>query len=128
MAGPRWDELERAIRARDSEAAERVWLELLEQDSGNVDGFPPRQAAWSVTVARCLAGDVSPESLLVVAEAALPADRDGHRCEAFFYTGMLLLLDGKTVGARESMTKSIATGKKTFREYQSAEAVLKRLK
>ena len=39
MAGPRWDELERAIRAKDSEAAERLWLELLEQDPGNVDGF-----------------------------------------------------------------------------------------
>ena len=39
MAGPRWDELERAIRAKDSEAAERLWLELVEQDSGNVDGF-----------------------------------------------------------------------------------------
>lgn len=39
MPGPRWDELERAIRARDGEAAERVWLELLEQDSSNVDGF-----------------------------------------------------------------------------------------
>ena len=39
MAGPRWDELERAIRSKDSEAAERLWLELLEQDGGNVDGF-----------------------------------------------------------------------------------------
>ena len=39
MAGPRWDELERAIRAKDSVAAERLWLELLEQDPGNVDGF-----------------------------------------------------------------------------------------
>ena len=39
MAGPRWDELERSIRAKDSEAAERIWLELVEQDSGNIDGF-----------------------------------------------------------------------------------------
>ena len=39
MAGPRWDELERAIRSKDSEAAERLWLELLEQDGGNVEGF-----------------------------------------------------------------------------------------
>jgi transcription elongation factor GreA len=35
----RWDELERAIRGKDSDAAERLWLELLEQDPGNVDGF-----------------------------------------------------------------------------------------
>ena len=39
MADSRWDELERAIRAKDSDAAERLWLELLERDSGNVDGF-----------------------------------------------------------------------------------------
>jgi transcription elongation factor GreA len=39
MPGPRWDELERAIRARDSDAAERIWLELLEQDLSSVDGF-----------------------------------------------------------------------------------------
>ncbi len=39
MAGPRWDELERAILAKDSDAAERMWLELLESDPGNVDGF-----------------------------------------------------------------------------------------
>ena len=39
MAAPRWDELERAIRAKDSDAAERLWLELLESDSGNVEGF-----------------------------------------------------------------------------------------
>ncbi len=39
MPGPRWDELERAIRAHDGDAAERAWLELLEQDLGNVDGF-----------------------------------------------------------------------------------------
>jgi transcription elongation factor GreA len=39
MAGARWDELERAIRAKDGEAAERVWLELIEQDPANVDGF-----------------------------------------------------------------------------------------
>src|SRR5262245_19287993 len=39
MADARWDELERAIRAKDSDAAERLWLELLERDSGHVDGF-----------------------------------------------------------------------------------------
>lgn len=39
MADPRWDELERAIRAKDSDAAERLWLELLERDPGHVDGF-----------------------------------------------------------------------------------------
>jgi transcription elongation GreA/GreB family factor len=39
MPGARWDELERAIRAKDGEAAERVWLELIEQDPGNVDAF-----------------------------------------------------------------------------------------
>jgi transcription elongation factor GreA len=38
MPGPRWDELERAIRSRDGDAAERIWLELLEQDL-SVDGF-----------------------------------------------------------------------------------------
>jgi transcription elongation factor GreA len=37
--GARWDELERAIRAKDGEAAERVWLELIEQDPGNVEAF-----------------------------------------------------------------------------------------
>ncbi|MCC7137544.1 MAG: transcription elongation factor GreA [Planctomycetes bacterium] len=39
MPDARWDELERAIRAKDSEAAERLWLELLERDPGHVDGF-----------------------------------------------------------------------------------------
>src|SRR5262245_13625446 len=39
MPDSRWDELERAIRAKDSDAAERLWLELLERDSGHVDGF-----------------------------------------------------------------------------------------
>jgi transcription elongation factor GreA len=39
MPASRWDELERAIRGKDSDAAERLWLELLEQDSGNVEGF-----------------------------------------------------------------------------------------
>jgi transcription elongation factor GreA len=39
MAGSRWDELERAIRAKDSDAAERVWLELIEHDPANVEGF-----------------------------------------------------------------------------------------
>ena len=39
MAGARWDELERAIRAKDGEAAERVWLELIEQDPDAVDAF-----------------------------------------------------------------------------------------
>jgi transcription elongation GreA/GreB family factor len=42
MAGARWEELDRAIRAKDGEAAERAWLELIEQDSGDagkVDAF-----------------------------------------------------------------------------------------
>ena len=35
----RWDDLHRAIEARDTESAERVWLELLETDLEHVDRF-----------------------------------------------------------------------------------------
>jgi len=35
----RWDDLHRAIEAKESESAERVWLELIETDSDAVDRF-----------------------------------------------------------------------------------------
>jgi transcription elongation factor GreA len=35
----RWDDLHRAIEAKDTEAAERLWLELMESESASVDPF-----------------------------------------------------------------------------------------
>src|SRR5262245_47855885 len=35
----RWDDLHRAIEAKDSEGAERIWLELVESDPDAIDRF-----------------------------------------------------------------------------------------
>ena len=35
----RWDDLRRAIDARDTEGTERIWLELLESDLDSIDRF-----------------------------------------------------------------------------------------
>jgi tetratricopeptide (TPR) repeat protein len=104
---------------RDSATSElKTWLASLP---------PARQGTWVPSVARCFVGETKPEALVALADAAPPADREGQRCEAYFYAGMVLLLDGKTDPAVEYLKKCLETQKRDFVEYMSANHVLKRL-
>ena len=70
----RWDDLHRAIEAKDTEGAERIWLELLETDLGAVDRF--------VSAARVLAehsGGKRQGGILLWMLAESLKEKDRHR-------------------------------------------------
>jgi lipoprotein NlpI len=68
------------------------------------------------------------EAALLAAAADPNAEKQlGQQCEAWYYAGMKRLLAGDKPAAAERFRKCLATEKRTFVEYQAAQAELKAL-
>ncbi len=92
-------------------------------------GKRPATAAgdWVSKVGGHLLGTI-PEADLLAAAVSPDAQKDsGQHCEAWFYAGMKRLLAGDKETAADYFHKCLATGQKSFSEYQMAASELKAL-
>lgn len=86
--------------------------------------WPVMEEKWSGQVAGFLLGKVKEDAFLNAASSS-DANKDaGQHCEAFYYAGMVRLLAGDKDAAAEDFRRCLATGKRTFTEYQFAKAEL----
>jgi tetratricopeptide (TPR) repeat protein len=88
---------------------------------------PATGSDWVSKVGGLLLGDVSETELLAAAASPDANIESRHYCEAWFYTGMKLLFAGDKPAAARHFRKCLATGVKTFVEYQFAQAEMKAL-
>ncbi len=83
--------------------------------------------AWTKTIGQFAAESLSEADFLAAAAKGDEKTVAGQQCEAFYYAGLMHLVKGDPVGARDFLNKSIATGKKDYYEYLFAEAELARM-
>ncbi len=82
---------------------------------------------WISNVAGHLLGTVTEASLFAAAVSADAKKERDQMCEAWFYAGMKKLFAGDKAAAAGCFRKCLATERRTFAEYQLAEAELKTL-
>ncbi len=83
------------------------------------------QDGWTLPVGGFLLGRVSEAGLLTATASPDPKRESGQSCEAWYYVGIKKLLAGDRTAAAADFRKCLATGRKTFIEYQFAEAELR---
>ena len=83
---------------------------------------------WVMTLAGYLAGTVGEAALMKAADEGPAVRTSDRRCEAYFYSGWMHLVDGDTAGARSRLEQSVATGAATMVEFHSAKAELEFLR
>jgi lipoprotein NlpI len=132
------------LRASGWEGEEYAWLRIwllsarlggpgdLEEANKELSGHfqterPGKDGDWGSQTARFLVGELSEADFLKAAESADEGVSKAQRCEAYFYAGARHLINRRTAEAKEYFQKCVATGLKSFAEYQSAQAELKRL-
>jgi lipoprotein NlpI len=112
------------IRTRLGQAEASV--ELQSYLTGRTKGKPDD---WASQVGRFLSGQLTEPDFLVAAKNANTQTQAGQRlCEAYFYAGSKHLFADDKETAADYFQKSVATGRKSCTEYQSALAELKLLK
>ncbi len=90
---------------------------------------PPTTAPWLSMLQSFLRGDVTEEDLFLAAQNLTPvAERAGRLCEAHFFSGSLLLLQGELRAAHHAFQQAIAADLPAFSEHTLAQAELQRLK
>jgi lipoprotein NlpI len=82
---------------------------------------------WVSRVAGHLLGKVSETDLFAAAKSPDAKKERGQLCEAWFYSGIKKLLSGDRMSTADRFKKCLATEKKTFTEYEFAQAELKAL-
>jgi tetratricopeptide (TPR) repeat protein len=85
------------------------------------------KSAWPKNIGRFLMGNLDEAALLAAAETKHAEPVNGQKCEAFYYIGMMRLLNKDPAGAREFFQKSLDTGEKDYDEYAFARAEIARL-
>lgn len=85
------------------------------------------QGAWLTKIVGYLLGNVSESALLAAAKSTNASTERGRLCEIWYYAGIKKLMAGSKAGGAVYFRKCLATNKKTFLEYQFAEAELKAL-
>lgn len=91
------------------------------------DGANSSAEAWSSNLASLLLGDLPVADLLERAAAGSESGIQGRLCDAYFYAGALMLIEGDKATAKEYFEKCVATGVKEYSEYASAMASLRAL-
>ena len=74
-----------------------------------------------------LLGKVSETDLFAAAKSPDAKKERGQLCEAWFYSGIKKLLSGDRMSTADRFKKCLATEKKTFTEYEFAQAELEAL-
>jgi tetratricopeptide (TPR) repeat protein len=83
---------------------------------------------WVMKIAAFLAGTMTEQALLDAADHDVPIKAGDRRCEAYFYSGWMHLVDGDVAGARTRFEQSLATEAIMMLEYRSAAAELEVLR
>ena len=109
------------IRARQGDRKEA------EQGLSEYMKSPKPKNPWHAKIVDFFLGSLSADELLKAAEAGDQKATRSQKCEAHFYIGSLLLIQGDKVKAKDHFKKCLETDEKTFPEYMSARAGLKRL-
>jgi len=105
------------LRLRLSQPAEPADLKL-----GLDEGADP----WTRTVAKFLNGELDEFTLLDAATTGDKAAVKRQRGEAFYYAGMMRLVNHDPAGARKRFTSCVETGARELVEYKFAQAELGR--
>ncbi len=80
--------------------------------------------AWPGPVFRFFLGKLSAQALLALAKDKDPQKQLEQECEAYYYVGQQLLIQGKAKQAKPMFEKAVATQVTNFVEYGSAKAEL----
>jgi lipoprotein NlpI len=82
---------------------------------------------WWKTIGEFLLGEIDERELLLSANDAEPEKAKDRRCEAYYYAGMVRLLEGKRGAARALFQRCVQTDVWRYREYVLAKAELARM-
>ena len=82
---------------------------------------------WPIQVFFMYLGDVTPQALINAANDADPKRQREKKCEAYFYAGEQLLIQGKKSEAVKMFRAAVATNVTKFVEHEAAKVELKRL-
>jgi hypothetical protein len=82
---------------------------------------------WAKTIGQFLGGVVDEKVLFASAQTSDFEPVAGQLCEAYYFAGMMRLMNGDEKTARQYFQKSLATGIKDYNEYRFAAAELVRL-
>jgi tetratricopeptide (TPR) repeat protein len=83
---------------------------------------------WPSKISSLLTGQLAEPAFFKAAENVDKEKSVEQHCEAYFYAGSNRLIEGDKTTAKDYFEKCLATGLKTFTEYQSAAAELQFLK
>lgn len=100
----------------------------LEPFQHHLDRIVVRHADWPYPIVRFYRGEIDARALL---EATATEDARvalGRRCEAYYFLGARVLMDGRLRDAADYFDKVLATGLTSYIEYALAVAELKRLR
>lgn len=108
-----------------------LWLYAARERAGQ-DGKPLLdkgfrdfdQVAWPAPVFRHFLGKLSAAQVLAAAKDKDAQKQLEQQCEAYYYVGQQLLIEGKTERAKAMFQKSVATQITNFIEYAGAKAEL----
>jgi len=84
-----------------------------------------QSGATGARIDNFLLGKMSEQDLLDAADSVEEKKGPEPQCEVWYYAGLKRLLNGEKACAAEAFRKGVATGEKTTKEYDFAEAELK---
>jgi lipoprotein NlpI len=82
---------------------------------------------WPGPIVLMYLGQATPQAVLKDANDPVPARRREKQCEAYFYVGEQLLIEGKKAEAIKMLKAAVATNVTKFVEYEAARIELRRL-
>jgi tetratricopeptide (TPR) repeat protein len=102
-------------------------LKRVDAEEGFAEQIPSWTDAWWKTIGEFLAGKIDERELLLRTNDAEPEKAKDRRCEAYYYAGMVRLLEGKREAARALFQRCVQTDVWRYREYVLAKAELARM-
>ncbi|HEX2385853.1 MAG TPA: hypothetical protein VHL99_04785, partial [Candidatus Binatia bacterium] len=131
---PAIDDFAAAYELRNDDVYAMLWLYMVMMRTGN-DGKATlskisrevKFEEWPGPVVEMFLGRITPQELLKLAKDANPARQREKQCEAYFYGGQQLLIEGKKAEATKMLKAAVATNLTKFVEYEGARFELQRL-
>lgn len=123
-----------AYELRKEDPYAMLWLYIVMMRTGN-DGRATlskistevKFEEWPGPVVEMYLGHMSPQELVKLAKDPNPARQREKQCEAYFYGGQQLLIEGKKTEAAKMLKAAVATNMTKFVEYEGARFELQRL-
>jgi lipoprotein NlpI len=127
-------DFEHAVNVRPEDLYALLWRYFIETRNGN-DGRTKLESAvkqltldaWPAPVISLYLGELSPKALLDTATDSNANKQREKKCEAYFYIGQQLLIQGKKNEAVKIFRAAVATNAIDIVEHEGAKVELKRL-